>query len=82
MGVNPGIVFTSFSSSPRPVFLVEEVDTGHALAAQGDERIARQPLQLLGRRVGERGGNEQLGPAVLVLVVVVVEVRTGLDLAG
>ena len=33
IGVNPGIVLTSFTRNPRPVVLEEEVDPGHRLAA-------------------------------------------------
>ena len=81
IGVKPGMVFTSLITISS--FLAEEdVDASQALDAQRPVRRRRQLLRRRQLSVLQIGGCHRLGEPQHVLVVVVVELTAGDDLAG
>ena len=79
--MNPGNGVELVDQRTPPVLLVEEVGPGHALDPERPVGLTGQILELLGHPVGQLGGDDELGVAVVVLVLVIVELGTGHDLA-
>ena len=83
VSVNPGIVFSSFTSTRRLALgvLDEEVTPRHARAAHLQEHLHGERAHALAHLLGQPGGHHQVHPARLVLRLVVVPLGIDHDLA-